>query len=109
MREAAAGQAAESEAEAPRRAETIAGIEADVRKAEAAVQRYMAAFESGRVSAQLFGERAEQLSAEAESLRARRAELLTTVTADSEALSEEALRAVQADLGRAEKHAPDTV
>ena len=69
----------------------------------------MAAFESGRLNAQLFGERVEQLSLEAESPRARRAELLTTATRPTEALSEEAIRAVHAHLRTAAEHAPDTV
>jgi site-specific DNA recombinase len=53
----------------------IAATEAELKKTEAAIERYMHAFESGSVSEDMFGTRVRDLGNKVRALRSRHAEL----------------------------------
>lgn len=71
------------------RAAELTALEAEIRKAEAAVERYMLAFEDGKLAADRFGQRVEELTVRVVDLRQRHADLTdelaeaATVTAPS--------------------------
>jgi len=58
----------------------LAATDAELTKTEAAVERYMHAFEAGTLTADIFAERVRELGNKAKSLRARQAELAETAT-----------------------------
>jgi len=60
----------------------LATTDAELAKTEAAVERYMLAFENGSVAEQMFGDRVRELGRKTQALRARRAELAADVAAD---------------------------
>src|SRR5688572_9590843 len=109
LREAMAEETAGWQAEEQRRLDALAGIDAELRKAEAALERYMRAFEDGKLPPDLFGERVEQLARKAQQLRARRTELDVPVSFTAEALSDEVVRAIHADLSSTAHDAPEPV
>ncbi|MBA3652628.1 MAG: recombinase zinc beta ribbon domain-containing protein [Actinobacteria bacterium] len=57
----------------------LTALDAELRKTEAATQRYMLAFENGTVTEDMFGDRVHELGATARTLRAHRAELHAAV------------------------------
>lgn len=59
-----------------RRRDAIANTERDLEKTEAAIERYMHAFEVGSIAEDVFGPRVRELHSEGQSLRRRRDELL---------------------------------
>src|SRR5207302_2075654 len=69
---------------AKRRRDELAATDAALAKTEAAVERYMHAFENGTVTEEMFGERVRELGRKARALRARRAELQAEAAADDE-------------------------
>jgi site-specific DNA recombinase len=56
--------------------EELATVRSELRKTEAAVERYMGAFENGALTDKMFGERVRDLGTKAETLRDRQATLL---------------------------------
>ena len=58
----------------------LAATDAEVAKTEAALERYMHAFEAGTLTADMFAERVRDLANKAKSLRARQAELAEVAT-----------------------------
>lgn len=109
LREAVAEDAAEQRADQQRRLDALAGIDAELRKAERATERYMQAFEDGKLSPELFGERVDQLARETQRLRSRRAELDVPATLTAAVLTDEAVRAIHADLHSTAHDAPESV
>jgi site-specific DNA recombinase len=59
----------------PRRAADLAAVVSEINKAEAAVNRYLDAFEDGSMSKDLCGPRVEELGTKLRALEARRQEL----------------------------------
>ncbi len=57
----------------------LTALDAELRKTEAATERYMLAFENGTVTEEMFGDRVHELGATARTLRAHRAELHAAV------------------------------
>lgn len=64
----------------------LAAVEAELRKTEASVERYMLAFENGSLTDDMFGARVQELAGKAKALRARQAELGATLGASDAAL-----------------------
>ncbi len=64
----------------PRRERELAGVEARIRKAQGALDRYFQAFEQGRLREEVCTRRIEELSAELTSLDARRSDLAEEVS-----------------------------
>jgi site-specific DNA recombinase len=98
-----------SDGEADRVRAALSAIEFEMRKTEAAIERYMLAFEAGEVSQDRFGKRVRELEDKAAALAQRRAELSAAATATFEGfdLSDRALRRIAADLRSAADNAPD--
>jgi hypothetical protein len=69
----------------------------------------MRAFEDGTLSPDLFDERVKQLVREAQRLRARRTELNLAVSFTAEALSDEVVQAIHADLSSTAHDAAEPV
>ena len=67
-----------------RRRDELAATDAELAKTEAALERYMHAFEAGTLTADMFAERVRDLGNKAKSLRARQAEI-ANVAADASA------------------------
>jgi len=109
LREATADQLAGDQAEAAERAGTLRDLDVEIRKAEAAVERYMLAFEEGNLAADVFSERVEQLARKAQALRSRRDELAAAPASVVPDLSDEAVRAIFDELSDAAADAPESV
>ena len=60
---------------AQRRHDEVVATEAGLQRTEAAIERYVRAFEAGTVSDEMFGPRVRELGDQARTLRARRLEL----------------------------------
>ncbi len=67
---------------ARRRRDELAATDAELAKTEAAVERYMHAFENGTVTEEMFGERVRELGRKAETLRARCVQMNAEAAAD---------------------------
>jgi site-specific DNA recombinase len=85
VREALAGNAAHGVEAAKRAEQEAAAIDAELRRVEGAIERYMHAFESGRLSEDMFAARIDELAKQAAGLRARRAEAADAVGQSSQA------------------------
>lgn len=110
LRGATAEHADAERADAAQRADALGRIETELRKAEAAIERYMLAFEDGKLSAEVFSERVEQLGTTAQELRQRRSELeAAATTLTPEDLSDDVLEEILADLSSAASDAPESV
>jgi hypothetical protein len=81
VREAVEAHRSGSNGEADRVRAALAAVESEARKAEAAIERYMLAFEAGEVSQDRFGRRVRELEDKAAALAQRRAELAAAATA----------------------------
>ncbi len=66
---------AEARADRPNRQEQLAAVEAEIRKADEALDRYFNAFETGSMSEEMCRPRIERLAERLRGLRARKAEL----------------------------------
>jgi len=83
-----------------------AAVRAELRKAEAAIERYMSAFENGTVTEDMFGERVRHLGEQAAALRDREANLLAESAAADEPLPTPAdIRVLKQELEAAARHA----
>ncbi len=67
---------------ARQRRDVLASTDAELARTEAAVDRYMHAFENGTVTEEMFGDRVRELGRKAQTLRARRADLAAEAAAD---------------------------
>jgi len=67
---------------ARQRRDQVAVTDTALAKTEAAVERYMHAFENGAVTEEMFGERVRELGSKGQALHARLAELATEAAAD---------------------------
>lgn len=95
---------------ARRRRDELAATDAELMKTEAALERYMRAFENGAVSVDMFGERVHELGRKAHALRARRAELATAVGAHGAPVpSPEDLEELRVQLIDIAEHGPEPV
>jgi site-specific DNA recombinase len=87
-----------------------AAVAAELRKVEAAIERWMAGFEEGTLSADTFAGRVRELGARAERLRARHAELQAIAAAANAATvlpTVECIEAVHRELVTVTATAPD--
>lgn len=103
VEEAVLATKAKSHKSVDKRRKEVAAVEAELRKSEAAAERYMVAFESGAVTQEMFGDRVRELGQKAASLRARRDDLLAQLAAADPAVpTPEAIGSVRANLAEAE-------
>jgi site-specific DNA recombinase len=86
LRDATAFQVEASTAAVRHREDELMALDAELAKAEAAIERYMGAFENGTITEDMFGERVRELGVRAKSLRAKRAEAAMAVAAGPGAL-----------------------
>ena len=97
-------------AQARQRQAELRTITTDLVKTEAAVERYMAAFEAGTLPDDVFGMRVRDLGAKAKTLAARRAELTHSDTLAAGGLPSDAdIAAVAEHLRHVAHHAPDDI
>jgi site-specific DNA recombinase len=83
----------------------LATVRAELRKAEAAIERYMGAFENGTVTEDMFGERVRHLGEQATALRDREANLQTQSAAADEPLpTPDDIRVLKQELETAARH-----
>ncbi|MHB8669902.1 MAG: recombinase zinc ribbon domain-containing protein [Acidimicrobiales bacterium] len=82
-------------------------VDAEVKRTEAALERYMHAFENGALTENLFAERVRELGIKAAALRARHAELLAATIDTPDTPTTADLRALHRWLRNKTKHAPD--
>ncbi|MGH7802887.1 MAG: recombinase family protein, partial [Candidatus Binatia bacterium] len=99
LEEAVAQWAAEQGKDRPKREKELDAIDAQLRKTEAALDRYFAAFESGTMREAVAAPRVEKLVSEITALNARRAELADELAeTDPEAPDEHALGELREEL-----------
>jgi site-specific DNA recombinase len=98
----------ERTADASRHAHELASIDAELRKTERAIERYMLAFENGTLPETAFAGRLEQLTQTTEALHARRAAVMTDDHVSLATPSIDDLARVAADLRHAIGEAPET-
>ncbi|MDQ1439362.1 MAG: site-specific recombinase [Acidimicrobiaceae bacterium] len=112
VREAIAATAGDGEQAAERAEQEVAALDVELRRVEAAIERYMIAFENGRLTEEMFAGRIHELRRQAGSLRARRAEAADAVGRSALAAyvpSVEQLSALHAELRALIESAPDEV
>jgi site-specific DNA recombinase len=112
LREAAMASRHNDAAAASRTAADIAAVGSELSKAEAAIERYMLAFENGTVTEEMFGQRVRELGNKAATLRARRAELTDALDAAGSAeapVTDEAVSAIYQELCAVSQAAPDPI
>ncbi|MGH9076449.1 MAG: recombinase family protein [Acidimicrobiales bacterium] len=87
----------------------IAATKAELKKTEAAIERYVHAFESGTVSDDMFGPRVRELGDRARTLRARHNELTeAAIAAAADPPTQADLDALRAELDDMIRHGSDT-
>ncbi len=97
-------------AESRQRQAELRTITSDLGKTEAAVERYMAAFEAGTLPDDVFGQRVRDLDAKAKTLTAHKAELTHTESLGASALPTQAdITAVAEHLRQVAHDAPDDI
>ncbi|MEA3077262.1 MAG: site-specific recombinase, partial [Actinomycetota bacterium] len=110
IRDATLAQQTDLKADGQRRADALSAMDAELRKADAAVNRYMTAFEDGKLAADMFDDRVRELLAKAELIRSRRAELHAEGPPNERWVpTNVAVRTVRDDLRDAAKQAPDPI
>ncbi|MFN2607205.1 MAG: recombinase zinc beta ribbon domain-containing protein [Acidimicrobiales bacterium] len=73
IQEAIAAVATDGEQSAARAEQEVAGLDAELRRTEAAIERYMLAFENGKLTEDMFAERVQELAPQASALRSSQA------------------------------------
>ncbi len=107
LEEAVAAWASEQGQDRPNREKELRAIEGQIRKAEAALDRYFAAFEAGTMREAIATSRVETLASEITALNARRAELADELAEPQpQAPDEEALAQLREDLETALEAGP---
>jgi site-specific DNA recombinase len=96
VREAIAEAFAEQDAERPKREAELKAIDAELRQADRALERYFHAFEAGTMPERACAPRIAELSERLEALAARRQELAIDEPEQAEPLTDDDLRALQA-------------
>jgi site-specific DNA recombinase len=100
-------QIGHTSATAARAADDAAALAAEIRKIEASIERWIAAFEDGTLNADAFAHRVRQLTERAEHLRARHAALVAAATAHMPPMTNHTIAAVHRDLVSVTTTAPD--
>ncbi len=82
----------------------------EIAKTEAAIERYMTAFERGTLPDEAFADRVRELGLTTKTLRARRTELAEALPSSSDTLPSPAvLAAIHRELEHVAEHAPDDI
>ena len=110
IREAIGASATDAERVTQRTEQEIAALDPELRRTEAAIERYMLAFENGKLAEDMFAVRVEDLAAGASTLRSRRADAAATVAATATGASVPSVAEVaelHAELRSVAESAPD--
>ncbi len=105
--DAAAAQKRHTSATEARQADDAAAVAAELRKVEASIERWIAGFEDGTLSADTFAHRVRELTERAERLRTRQAALQAAAANDEPPLTADSIAAVHRDLIAVTTTAPD--
>jgi site-specific DNA recombinase len=100
---------ARSRAAKPQRQEQAAALEAEIKRAEEALDRYFNAFETGKMNEDLCRPRIEALAERLRGLRARRSELMVVLEDDLAGPSPEELEILRAKIRHAIDEGPSTL